>query len=503
VATLKANIIANLFGGAWIAILTIVLTPLQVRLLGIEAYGLVGLIAAFQVALGALDLGLSATITKAVSADHGGQLQASHGLVNSVGTLYWVMATAIGFVLTLASGWIAAHWLKSATLDLATVTQGIRIIAIYLALRWPIAFYAGLLTGMQRLDVLNLIKSGAASVRLSGGVIVLLLLPDLSAFLVWFALSAALELAAYAIVSHRLAPGLNLRPSFSVAALRSIWKYSLAMNLIALLSILLTQVDRLMVSKFLSLEALGYYSLAYNTAIGISILQTAVNSASFPSFSKALSHDRTRELIARYEKTSQMMGYLAALPCLILGFFGHEILAIWITQESADGAWSAMAILAVGFFLNAMVSNAYIVAIASGRPSLPLKVNLVGVALYVPALYWLIVHMGINGAAACWAGLNIYYFLSLFPLVQVGLLEQKIRPWLIRNIFSFLITGLLTFGAMRLALTVLPDSWWGAWVGLGLAATAYAGVGYKLLSPALRADIHSMICKLPILAGGR
>ena len=39
-STLKRNIFSNLAGGAWAAVLTLAITPIQINLLGVEAFGL-------------------------------------------------------------------------------------------------------------------------------------------------------------------------------------------------------------------------------------------------------------------------------------------------------------------------------------------------------------------------------------------------------------------------------------------------------------------------------
>jgi hypothetical protein len=41
VSTLKRNIFSNLAGGAWVAVLTLAITPIQINLLGVEAFGLI------------------------------------------------------------------------------------------------------------------------------------------------------------------------------------------------------------------------------------------------------------------------------------------------------------------------------------------------------------------------------------------------------------------------------------------------------------------------------
>lgn len=494
-AKLKSNIIFNFLGSAWLGILTLAVTPIQVHFLGVEAFGFVGLITILQVLLGSLDLGISATVTKVVSSDHSHQRGASANAVNTASTVYWGIAFLIAVLLWFNSAKVAAFWLSRTRLDSATVTLGIQIIAVYLGLRWPVAFYTGVISGLQRMDVLNMVKASVQTLRLVGGVVVLFFMPDLVAFLVWFAISSAVELVVYAVTTYRLLPTLRIWPRFSLTSFKDIWKYSAAMNLIALTALVLSQSDRLAVTKLLSLEALGYYSIAYNASIAISLVQSAINSASFPAFSHSFSSGRHADLVSRYGKASQLMGLVVALPCFALVFFGHEILDVWINAAVADEAALTMAWLAIGFFFNAVVSNAYMAAVACGQPNLPLKVNLLALVLYLPALYWLVHQYGISGAAAAYAGLNIYYLFTLLPLVQVKVMRQGFGMWLRTNLLPFLLAGIVGFGSAKiLALAVQPGGQTLAVLAGGVAL--YGVIAWLFLSEALRADFSHVIKRL-------
>ncbi|MDP1740196.1 oligosaccharide flippase family protein [Polaromonas sp.] len=489
---LKSNIIFNFLGSAWLGILTLAVTPIQVHFLGVEAFGFVGLITILQVLLGTLDLGISATVTKVVSSDHSDRRSASSHAVNTASSVYWIIALLIAVLLWWNSTTVAAFWLSRTRLDTATVTLGIQIIAVYLGLRWPVAFYTGVISGLQRMDVLNMIKASVQTLRLGGGVVVLFFVPDLVAFLVWFAISSAVELLVYAIFTYRLLPTLRLWPRFSLASFKDIWKYSAAMNLIALTALVLSQADRLAVTKFLSLEALGYYSIAYNASIAISLVQSAINSASFPAFSHSFSTGQHADLLSRYGKASQLMGLVVALPCFALVFFGHEVLQLWINARVADEAALTMAWLALGFFFNAMVSNAYMAAVACGQPGLPLKINLLALVLYLPALYWLAHQYGISGAAAAYAGLNAYYLFTLLPVVQARVLKQGMGMWLRANFLPFVLAGVGAFGSAKiLAMAVQPG--WQTLVSLALGVALYVAAAWFFLSDALRADLSNMI----------
>ncbi len=494
-ARLKSNIIFNFLGSVWLGLLTLAVTPIQVHFLGVEAFGFVGLITILQVLLGSLDLGIAATVTKVVSSDHSEGRKESADALNTASSVYWLIALVIAVLLWSNSGRVAAFWLRNTRLDPVTITFGMQLIAVYLGLRWPVAFYAGVLAGLQRMDALNIVKATVNTLRLVGGVIVLFFMPDLLAFLMWFAFSSAIELLVYAVVTYRMLSVLRWVPYFSMSSFRSIWKYSVAMNLIALTALVLSQADRLAVSKLLSLEALGYYSIAYNASIAISLVQSAINNASFPAFSHSFSSGEHADLLSRYNKASQLMCLVVALPCFALIFFGHEILTLWITAGVADQAFVTMGWLALGFFFNAVVSNAYMAAVACGQPGLPLKVNLAALVVYLPLLYWLVRAYGVEGAAAGYAALNLYYVFSLVPLVQSRVIREGFFAWALQNFLPFALAGIVAFGGAKM-LAVLAGPGWQALAALALGVVAYTVAASLALSKGLRSDLLATLRRI-------
>ena len=66
------------------------------------------------------------------------------------------------------------------------------------------------------MDILNVVKVSVVSVRLLGGILVLLAWRDLGAFLAWTAFSALVEVLVYAVVSRQVVPAMNWRPGFSL-----------------------------------------------------------------------------------------------------------------------------------------------------------------------------------------------------------------------------------------------------------------------------------------------
>jgi hypothetical protein len=215
-AAVRWNILANLIGGAWATVLTLLIIPIQVKILGMEAFGLVGLIATLQIIFNVLDLGLSATITRSVASDTSSNHEHSREIVQTAATLYWGIALLIGVLLGRQAGWVADNWFNLKELSPDTVRMGIQVIALSLALRWPVTLYAGVISGLQRLEILNLLKSAVITVRLVGGVLVLLVFHDLTVFLIWTAISAFVRSSPMRLCVAASCPNFLCAPIFRI-----------------------------------------------------------------------------------------------------------------------------------------------------------------------------------------------------------------------------------------------------------------------------------------------
>src|SRR5687768_9992984 len=110
---LKRNIAANLVGQIWVAAVAVVFVPVYIRLLGIEAYGLIGFFATLQVWLTLLDSGLTPMIARETARLKAGHLDptAYRDLLRSVEAVLAGVGLLLMAALWLAARWISTHWL--------------------------------------------------------------------------------------------------------------------------------------------------------------------------------------------------------------------------------------------------------------------------------------------------------------------------------------------------------------------------------------------------------
>lgn len=490
---IKRNIAANLIGGVLLTALTVVITPLQINILGIAAFGVVGFISTLQIAFTGFDFGLSSTVTRELAIDKTENKEGSIQLLQTASTIFWIVAILIGTLIALLSGEIAQRWFTAQTVDIALIEQSLQVIALYLALRWPVSLYTGVLIGLQRMDVLNVVKVATASLRLIGGVLVLLTWRSLDSFLIWTAVNALIEVVSFLLICRWVHPSLPWKPGISLTDLRRVWRFSLTMNGLTILTILIVQADRLLVSRLLPLEDLGAYTLAYTAASIIPALIGAISTAVLPYLTEAYGAADKNILLRRYDTTSRFMMFATGMVTGYLIFFGEHLLALWVNPNAAAEAAMSLALLASGFLGSAAASNAYQLTVASGRANLALRISVLTALPYAAVLYFLISWLGIVGAALAWFLLNLGYVAFLVPQVHREILHISFAPYFLKILAPF---GLLTCCIFGIANVILDERPVASFVGIAILASTlvvYTLLGYSLLGKDIRTFVRSLL----------
>lgn len=483
------SLASGILGNLWNALLILAVTPVFVRNMGVEAYGLISLIAVLQVAVGSLDFGLASTITREIARAGEENEGDMSRLMGSLSAIYWTMAVAVGAVLYCASGDIQMLLGPAKFISVQDMVLAIELIALFLAVRWPVAYFAGVIAGKQQFGLLNALKSGSLTVRWLGGAILAALHRDILVLLCWFGLTAVMELLAMAAAAKRVFPALPLRPRMDVSSIKGVWRFSASMYAISLLAMLLTQVDRFAVGGYLGLDELGYYSIAYSLAAGATLLQTALNAVALPAYASG-SNDLSREaLLRRYEKFSHITGWLMAPLTAALILFGKAVVAVWIDAPTAEQTAFPIALLASGFCLNAVYSNTYLLGVACGKPGFFLKANTAGLVLYGLALVMGLASLGIVGAALAWLVLNMYYLGVVTPLAHRYFRLGGSVHWLARHSGIFVLLALFAF-AISSVLTASLSAIWRVGAGLTLGMLLYLMISMPCLEPSVRRDIY-------------
>jgi O-antigen/teichoic acid export membrane protein len=432
--SVRRNIIANYAGGLWSALMSFAFVPLQVHYIGIEGYGLVGIYASMQVWFALLDMGIAPAVSREMARFGAGAHTARsiRELFNSLELVYICLAGLLAAIVAGGSSWIAGHWLNAQSLPLATVAQTIALIGCVAALRWIGAFYRGVLIGLQRQVWLSTFNSVFATLR--GGAVVLVLAwisPTVQAFFLFQGIVGLVEISALAIVgTRRNLPQVPEAARFSWPAVRQVWRFAGGMALITVISILLTQVDKLVLSKLLSLSQFGYYMLAYTAASVLHLMTTPVGNAAYPRLTELVTAGDSIQLAATYHGLSQTITLVLVPITVVMALFPQHVLLLWTHDPVITAAAAPVfSMLLIGNMLNGLYFVPYNLQLAHGWTRFSIQVNLVALAILVPVIYFGVRKVGPLAAAAAWVALNASYIFVALPIMHRRLLPGEKWRW--------------------------------------------------------------------------
>jgi O-antigen/teichoic acid export membrane protein len=448
--SLKHNLLASYASQIYVTVAGIVMVPLYIEYMGAESYGLVGFFAMLQAWFILLDMGLTPTIARESARFSGGaiSLLEYRRLARALEGLFALVAFVGGVLLFALAQPIATRWLNASQLPVSELIQALQIMALIVALRWMCGLYRGIITGAERLVWLSVFTILMATARF---VLILPILMFVSAtpmaFFSFQLVVALMELAGLAIMAYRILPGIakGEHIHWHWAPLKPVLKFSLSIAFTSSVWVLVTQTDKLILSKILPLADYGYFTVAVLVASGIIVVSGPISSALMPRMARMEAEGRHVEQIELYRMATQLVTLTTIPVTLVLAIFAPQVLWAWTGDAALVGkAANALSLYAVGYGLLAVMAFPYYLQYAKGN----LKLHLIGNALFVlfliPSVIWAATLYGITGAGWAWLLSNLIYFLLWTPLVHRYFAPGIHVEWMLQDLIKIIVLPTIT-----------------------------------------------------------
>ena len=432
--------IASYASQIYVTLVGILILPLYLKYMGAEAYGLVGFFTMLQVIFNLLDMGLTPTVARETARFRGGATDALsyRRLLRALQVIFVGVAVLGGGLMFVFSAVIATSWLNVQTLSASQVQLSLQLMAICVAARWLSGLYRGCISGSERLVWLSGFNVFVATLRFLGALPVLIWVGQTpSVFFTYQLIVAVIEIAGLSVKTHRLCPAVSAGQviGWSLSSLftpiKPVLKFSLTIAFTSAVWVLVTQIDKLMLSKLLPLEDYGYFTLAVLAGSGVLMISGPISNALMPRMARLQAEGDEVGLISLYRGATQIVSVIAIPACLVLAFFAEQVLWVWTGDAHATAqAAPVLRLYAVGNGFLALAAFPYYLQFAKGDLRLHSIGSAIFVLLLVPAIIWGTLQYGVEGAGWAWIAANLAYFVGWVPKVHARFVTGLHIQWL-------------------------------------------------------------------------
>lgn len=477
---LRRIVFASYGSQVYTALVGIALIPVYLGYLGAEAFGLVGFYAAIQAWFGLLDAGMTPAVAREFSRFRAGSTSLDYcwRLLFGLEHVFLGLAVLLLSAGWFGSDWVAANWLNAQGLDLASVAACIVLMAALGGVRLISGFYQGVGVALEEQLLLSGLSAGFATLRSVGVVLFMAYVAATPvAFFSYVTAATALELLAYRQVVYRtLNRSGGVPRSTDLSALRSVGRLAGGVAFLSIVWVSVSQVDRLLLSHYLSLEQFGYFSLAVSVAGGISLLLVPLGQIVQPRLTILATQGREAEFLGFFSLATQLITALLVGVGGTIALFSEPLLWAWTGNESAARqAAPILALYALGNSLVGLLSLAYIFQLSKGNIRLHIVGNVFLAVFWIPAAVVVAGRFGAIGTGTLWMFANFLLVVVWLPFVFSRLAPALSWRWLVIDVMAVGLPALPLFAAFLLAEASLELGRAGTAVFLGGCALLVAG----------------------------
>jgi O-antigen/teichoic acid export membrane protein len=415
------NLISNYASRLWTLISVFIFIPVYIHYLGIEYYAIVGFYSLLLGIVSFADAGLSSVIIKEFSVNSTPSYK--YSLLLLIERVYILVCISLAIILVFFSELIAKKWLVSETIPIHELKKYIQLIGVCIPIQLSSSLYFGALFGLNYQVKANILQI-VWNVFKSGFVVIVLALSKGS--LVWFFVWQIICNLIYVLtLRYNVKAYLQQQSEKLIICLTKIpapvLKYIGSMTLIAVISSINLQADKIITSSLFSLKVFGYYSIASTLSQIPMIMATPLSISVFPLLSQSSNNINQEKFVTTYKKSTFLLHIIVFPVAFCMCLYTSEVLRLW-TGSTVSSIWFdrilvVIRLLVIGSTFLALQLLPFYVLLAKGKTKYTFYQGLSQVLIGLPLLYFSVKKFGLIGAGIPWIFINAAALAYLYFIV--------------------------------------------------------------------------------------
>lgn len=411
------NILINVLTRLWGLLSITLFTPLFVKILGVEGFGLISFYNTLSAVLIMLDLGIATAITRVVLVE-GLANSSVRSVVRTAERTMMGSALIAIIIVSINSGWFVTQWINVSDRLVGSVQHSLILMGVAIALQFFCSLYCNALMGLDHHLAANVGLLVQGLIKSVGSLAVLLLVsPDLIAFFAFQVLANGATIAYYRLKLMQIMP--KGEAKFDTSILGRNAKYSIGLFTLGIISTFSLQIDKIMVSKIVPLDLFGFFSLAALIASLPVLVVGTIGGAVFPRFVARYVAGESEIAVREYAAVSQFAASVASAIAFTIVFYPFAWFQIWASLSAPpDGIVQTIALLAVAQLVQSLTLIPYQFALSHGKIRLNVLIGIATFSLHFVILSLLLPSLGVVAAGVSWLVVSVVTVLPYMYLLH-------------------------------------------------------------------------------------
>ena len=377
--------------------------PFLLRNLGVESLGILTLVWALIGYFSLFDFGFGRALTQQISVSLAADNSKDIPALAKSGLLFTlVTGVAGGLLLAALAEPLGFQWLGISKPLQQSAAWSLLIAALGIPMTTATAGLRGILEAYCDFRTVNLLRMTLGIANFGLPVLCVLFIgPSLSWIIASLIAARFVVLIGHLIfVNRRLPSGWRAVPVNKIQ-LRRLSSFGAWLTVSNLVSPLMVNADRFVISMVLGAEMVAYYTVPSEMLMRLLILPSALTAVLFPRLAAMLVSDRANA-VNLYRQCLSWCALVMTPVCLATALLSHWGLSLWLGTDFADRSWQIVVCLAVGVWVNSLAFVPFAAIQAAGHAKVTAKIHLAELLGYVPLLFWALSTFGLIGAALVW-----------------------------------------------------------------------------------------------------
>jgi O-antigen/teichoic acid export membrane protein len=448
------NVASGLMRMVVIAPVPFLLTPFLLRHVGTQGFGAWAVFLSINSLTSLADIGVMGTLTKHVSGHYTRQDYTNLNKVVNAGILIFLAIAILGMlVVNLAAGFLVSAFFHHVLVPASQFQFIIRLLTVSIALNLLTYPFSSVISGLQRLDVVNLLWALNTIVTAAGAAMFVHLGLGIEGLVYAIVLTSSLLFMLNVGISRHLLPQFRIRlTSVRWSDIRELSVFSTQIYVTQMATAVYIHTEKLLLAHFTGLTAAGWYDIANDLAMKVRNFPALLITPLMPAAAELDARQDDARAQELYYRAHKYLAFAGVGMFLVVAMMAHRFVELWLGPGFA-GTARALIVLSGVQIGNLVAAPALLILIGRGilRPAVnfalvgmtgTLIVSTILIALFgfTGALYG--TSVSVLGAAAY----LIFLFHQETGYAARPLLKMYVKPVLLGLCLGALSTRLFPIG---------------------------------------------------------